>query len=115
LQDKDDPLLREQLSEDRESLIDILMSAGASYLSNDDIRHLPTWTQVSTLYGAEPIVYGLDTCQAYRERLQYYNVTEGKPRVAGLFNTGTNAVAQSLLINYKPVPDVKVCGVEEYY
>ena len=99
---------RQELSKDREQLIHILTNAGATYMSLEDIRHLPTWTQVSNLYGAEPIVYGLETCQAYREKLQTYNHTESKPRVAGLFNTGTNAVAQSMSDNFKPVDDVKV-------
>ena len=102
---------REELSKGREQLIHILTNAGATYMSLDDIRHLPTWSQVSSLYGEEPIIYGLETCRAYRDRLQYYNRTDSKPRVAGLFNTGTNAVAQSMSDNYQPVEDVKVSCV----
>ncbi|GKZ01254.1 hypothetical protein MPSEU_001076400 [Mayamaea pseudoterrestris] len=109
---------RTELSRDRESLIHILMSAGVTYLSLQEIGSLPTWTQVSSLYGSEPLIYGLETCQAYRDTLQRHNATaasaasgaavvEPKPRVAGLFNTGTNALAQSMFDNFQPLPDVK--------
>lgn len=105
-------VLSEELTRDKEPLIHILTNGGDKTLSAEAIRSLPTWTQVSNLYGSEPIIYGLDTCQAYQERLLQFNaskiVSEPKPRVAGLFNTGTNAVAQSMSINYRSVLDFKV-------
>ena len=63
---------------------------------------LPTTTKVADLYGPEPIVYGLETCQAYRNKLQALNQTP-QPRIAGLYNTGTNALAQLLQYNLQRV------------
>ena len=63
-------------------------------------QDLPTWNEVTRLYGEEPVILGLDTCQQYRDMLSKDNI-EPKPRVAGLFNTGTNAMARSLRMNLK--------------
>jgi hypothetical protein len=105
---------RDELLTDREHLFNILKSAGVDSLTNDDIEVLPTWTQVSSLYGSEPVIYGLETCETYRTTLQQYiknsNTTDYQPapRVAGLFNTGTNAVSQSMSMNFIMMDDYMV-------
>ena len=60
----------------------------------DLCRRLPKWSTVSTFYGDEPRILGLDTCETYRQLLGS-NET-GRIRVAGLYNTGTNAWARFL-------------------
>jgi len=89
-------------------------------------RGLPTDRHIEDLYGPEPIVHGLDTCQAYRDSLKRGNSVrqqreqqflvdnsnntstvatadddEPKPRVAGLYNTGTNALSRAFNNNLK--------------
>ena len=100
----------------KEPLLSILVRSGkaAKDFTSNDCKVLPTWAEVVDLYGEKPIIFGLDSCARYREHLQaqkdgflpvpleFTNLTvppKPQPRVAGLFNTGTNALAQSFWLN----------------
>ena len=85
---------------------------------------LPTWEQVTALYGRHPVLYGIhnsNTCTAYRDRMMMTTTTttivpqsihpedvhplQRYIGVAGQMNTGTNALAKYLLQNiYLPSP-----------
>jgi hypothetical protein len=86
-------------------LLTILKAAGMKNISTDTCARLPRWKDVARFYGAEPIVYGLDTCERYRALLsaEANNGTAVEPmvRVAGLYNTGTNALGHLLSYNVK--------------
>jgi hypothetical protein len=87
-------------------LLKILNDAGIKNASSNDVcTRLPRWKDVARFYGEEPIVYGLDTCERYRALLSAdaNNGTAVEPmiRVAGLFNTGTNAFCHLLNYNVK--------------
>jgi hypothetical protein len=89
--------------EGKERLIEILSSAGDKR-ARSRCAKLPTWKEVQNLYGSEaPIVHGLDTCERYRELLsaEANNGTRVEPllRVAGLYNSGTNALDHTLNSN----------------
>lgn len=76
---------------------------------------LPQWKQVAHLYGDTPVVLGLETCAQYRETLlllqQQQNINNNNAtmpttttiapavRVAGLYNSGTNALTAALADN----------------
>lgn len=70
---------------------------------------LPTWKSVSNLYGNEPIVYGMETCEAYRALIQQARVPP-MPRVGGLYNTGTNALAWTFLDNLERIGEKDLIG-----
>lgn len=98
-------LVRENMEcEGKEKLLQILLGAGKEELHRSDCQSLPKWAEVSSLYGDQPIVFGLDTCQAYRAGLQRAGL-EADIRVGGLFNTGTNALADSLGLNFRELDD----------
>jgi hypothetical protein len=62
----------------------------------DIIRELPTWKQVTDLYGEKPVIHGLDTCQKFQDhsdRADHFVST------AGTFNSGTNLMAELLIAN----------------
>jgi hypothetical protein len=87
-------------------LLKILKDAGMKNTSSGDVcKKLPRWKDVARFYGEEPIIYGLDTCERYRAKLSAdaNNGTAVEPlvRVAGLYNTGTNAFAHLLNYNVK--------------
>jgi hypothetical protein len=106
---KDEPTLNHSVTnsacQGKEGLINILRRAGRITISQDLCQELPTDSEVSELYGDGPVVYGLDTCEQYRALLSANanNGTAVEPlvRVAGMFNTGTNAFQHSLNINIK--------------
>ena len=92
----------------KEKLLEIFVKAGLADLMDDEdmlCDELPTWAEVSSLYGDEPVIYGLESCQRYRDKLAAFRQAGRKvnpdPRVGGLFNTGTNAFAASLILNYE--------------
>jgi len=62
-------------------------------------QRLPTWKEVTELYGSGPVVLGLETCSDYRNRLQKNSNYSPQAAVAGLWNSGTTALSLSLLRN----------------
>lgn len=74
----------------------------------DLCQRLPTQEQVIERYGPEPIVIGMDTCAKYRQLLtaRYNNgqTLKPMPRVAGLYHTGTNALAKTMRLNVERLP-----------
>jgi hypothetical protein len=80
---------------------EIVTSSNASYYCRD----LPTWQQVVDLYGAQPIIVR-HLCSRRRRRQGRKRQSQSprprqplQPRVAGLYNTGTNALVKLLPLN----------------
>jgi hypothetical protein len=94
----------------------ILMAKNTTnnYNPQDLCESLPTLQEVANQYGSEPVIYGLDTCQTYRNLLKAEanngSTLPPMPRVAGLYNTGTNALTRLLEMNFPPAPvlDTKI-------
>jgi hypothetical protein len=92
---------------DKKWALEILHSSdGIFEMDGKTCRRLPTQSEVSHLYGADPVVYGMETCEQFRRNVQQaqkeaIDSVHALPtvRVAGLFNTGTNAMAASLARN----------------
>ncbi|GAX28722.1 hypothetical protein FisN_25Lh228 [Fistulifera solaris] len=90
---------------DKKWALEILHSSDGIFQINSKIcQNLPTQSEVSHLYGADPVVYGMETCEQFRKNVEQARDTLGRRavptvRVAGLFNTGTNAMAISLARN----------------
>jgi len=71
-------------------------------LTTEERAKLPTvWHNLKEMYGnsSEPIIWGLQTCQAYRDKVP--DKRQRYTAVAGLFNTGTNAMEFHLQHNLK--------------
>lgn len=64
-----------------------------------DCTDLPTWEQVASLYGESPVIIGQERCEEFRRRVQTSN-NNSVPRIAGLYNTGTNALAKLWEVNW---------------
>lgn len=82
-----DTLSLEEVKKGREELLAILEDAGVQDIDAASIAKLPTWSQVTKLYGDKPVVYGLETCERFRNTIPKEDASVG---TAGLFNTGTN-------------------------
>ncbi|GKY96751.1 hypothetical protein MPSEU_000634500 [Mayamaea pseudoterrestris] len=103
--------IKNPTSSNKDPLLDLLRDAGIdpASLGNETLDQLPTWNEVTSLYGPEPIIYGLETCQAYRE---HSDPAEHFIGVAGTFNTGTNLLADLLGKNCFMPERVKKHGAE---
>ena len=89
---------------DKIPMLQVIFAAGmnlTSTLCND----LPPWRNVTDLYGEGPIVLGLETCQEYRDLISSHQGAEPRPKVAGLWNTGTTALSRNFNINMELYDD----------
>ncbi|KAL7545039.1 hypothetical protein ACHAWF_008409 [Thalassiosira exigua] len=73
----------------------ILKSAGAK-VDAETTAKLPTWDDVVAQYGPSPIIYGLETCEPYRQMIPPEDRMVGP---AGIFNTGTNLLFELMKRN----------------
>jgi len=78
-----------------ERISKILISANAE-VDEETLSKLPTWDDVISQYGEKPIIYGLETCEAYRQSVKPEDRMIGP---AGIFNTGTNLLFQLMKEN----------------
>ena len=74
----------EEAARDRQPILDLLERAGLS-VDVHVLQRLPTWTQVTELYGDEPVILGTETCQSFRNNVPINRRFVG---VAGQMNTG---------------------------
>ena len=81
----------------------------AANLDASNCTLLPKWSDVCVLYGDEPVILGLETCAAYRDKLKsaQQQFPESLERIAGIYNSGTNAVAHFLNLNLKTYENYK--------
>jgi hypothetical protein len=103
--DFDDPWQRDDLPMDRLSesweqaaaqrvpLLQLLARANLTIHDLNVLRQLPYWSDVTDLYGSEPVVLGMETCQRFRDAVPAEHRYVG---VAGQMNVGTNALGQYL-------------------
>eukprot|EP00980_Cylindrotheca_fusiformis_P002459 scaffold584_cov132-Cylindrotheca_fusiformis.AAC.12 len=80
------------------------LGVARSMIDGEALRNLPPWSQIVSNYGSEPVIYGLERCQAYRETVSERNRIIGP---AGLFSTGTNVVHKLLINNCVPPEGVR--------
>lgn len=97
---------RKECSDKKWALEIVHSSDGFFKMDDRTCKKLPTQQEVSVLYGDDPVVYGMETCEQFRNNVQqvqseanYRERAVPTVRVAGLFNTGTNAMAVSLARN----------------
>lgn len=79
-------------------ILRLLRSAGIDDLTEEEKKHLPDWKALQSLYGdlEEPVIVGLETCATYRNTVPPH---KRYAAVAGMFNTGTNAMEHHLRKN----------------
>ena len=75
----------------------------AGVIVDDNLQsRLPTWGEMTSLYGPQPNIIGLERCEAFRHSLA--KPSDALIGPAGLFNTGTNFLEQMLYLNCQ-IPD----------
>ena len=90
---------REKHRRAKKPILDMFHEAGIKDSDLDDatLQDLPTWEEVTYLYGDEPVIVGLDDqCEAFQ---QHSDPAEHFVSTAGTFNSGTNLMAELLLAN----------------
>ena len=71
-------------------------------------QNLPTWEEVTSIYGSKPKIIGLETCSTFQS-----TIPESDAYIApsGMFNTGTNLLAE-VLWEYCALPKRTYSGPE---
>jgi hypothetical protein len=92
------PLSSSSTTGGKEPILQLLRDAGvADDLDAETLASLPSWEQVTSLYGPTPVLHGLETCATFRASGS--DPGEHLLGVAGTFNTGTNLLAELLIHN----------------
>ena len=81
--------------EDQKEILRVLEQAGVT-VDDATLATLPKWSDITSMYGPKPIIYGLDTCAKFQSTFKPEERFIGP---AGIFNTGTNLLAELLKAN----------------
>ena len=73
-----------------------ILQAANIEVDDETVLQLPSWDDAVSLYGEKPIIYGLDTCEKYRQTVKPEDRMLGP---SGIFNTGTNLLFQLMKDN----------------
>ena len=108
----------------KEKLVAILEEANVtafhSVADKEELCYrLPTWKSITDLYGEEPVIIGLERCEQYKSIIGAYDKNDDNaefvshppsPRIGGLYNTGTNALAWYFLENIEKIGEKDLLG-----
>lgn len=88
---------------DKREVLELLQEAGISEVDDETASLLPTWKELTDLYGdllADQPIYtaGKETCQRFRDSVSPDRALIG---TAGMFNSGTNAMTYYLRANLR--------------
>lgn len=73
-----------------------ILNASKITITEEMAKQLPTWEDITSMYGDKSVIHGLETCEHYRNTVKPADRTIGP---AGLFNTGTNLMYKLLTDN----------------
>ena len=59
-----------------------------AHVPDNKVSQIPRWSVIQDIFGSEPVILGLETCEAYRQAVPLLENRIVAP--AGMFNTGTN-------------------------
>ena len=86
-----------ELALDKGPILKLVQDAGITDIDESDLQKLPSWSDVKSLYGEEPIIWG------YPEQCSKFQNLPNKAlhfiSTAGTFNTGTNLMSELLIAN----------------
>ena len=108
----------------KEKLVSILEEANVtafnSVADNEELCYrLPSWKSITDLYGKKPVIIGLERCEQYKSIVGAYDNSDNNagllshppsPRIGGLYNTGTNALAWYFLENIENIGEKDLLG-----
>lgn len=99
---------------DKQPILQLLIDADVDFndIDADKLAQLPKWSDVTSLYGSEPVYVGLETCQPFQANTKIDPV-EHFVSVAGSFNTGTNLMSELLISNCRMKERVTRYGLSQ--
>ena len=93
----DEGHLNSEMVRDKGPLLQLLREAGMDDLDEATLKALPTWSNVTDLYGKEPVLHGFpEECSKFQS---LPNPSLHFIASAGSFNSGTNLMAELLIHN----------------
>lgn len=103
---------RAVIQQEKAPVLEILKQAGVMLddLGDAKLQELPTWNQVTSLYGHAPKIYGLETCKAFQQQQQRGDAADHFVGTAGTFNSGTNLMSELMIHNCQMTARMKKYG-----
>lgn len=102
------PTMTTATTADREYVLGIFEEAGIT-LDDEAMEELPSWSHIKDYIGQKPIIYGLDSCSTFQNRIP---AVERNLGCSGMFNSGTNLLTQLLKENCRIPERVAKYGIE---
>ena len=59
---------------DKIAIINYFRLAGVE-LDDESIKLLPTWSQIESIIGNEPVIYGLEKCEEYKNNVHFLSAS----------------------------------------
>ena len=84
------------IADDKTKILDLFIDAGLKEMDDSTYAVLPSWNDVSSLYGEKARIIGLDQCETFQKK---GNPWDHFVSTAGMFNSGTNLMAEMLIHN----------------
>jgi len=97
---------------ERAHIVQLLKDAKIDFaaLDPETVQQIPKWREVTDLYGSEPAIAGLETCDDF---MRSPNPAAHFVSTAGTFNTGTNLMAELLIANCHMPARMKEFGASQ--
>ncbi|GKY91834.1 hypothetical protein MPSEU_000155000 [Mayamaea pseudoterrestris] len=95
---------------DKQPVLQLLLDARVDLNEIDPSKllQIPKWSDVTAVYGSEPVFVGLETCLAFQNNA--IDPAEHFVTTAGTFNTGTNLLSELLIGNCRMTERIKKYG-----
>eukprot|EP00978_Attheya_sp_CCMP212_P045863 scaffold363778_cov42-Attheya_sp.AAC.1 len=88
-------------------ILNMLLKTGVD-VDRATLKSLPSWQDVTLLYGEKPKILGLETCEEFRNTIP---TSQRFLAPAGMFNSGTNLLKMLLHLNCAPRTNNSVAGL----
>jgi len=88
-----------KMIKEKEPIIKLIQNAKVPFdplVDIDLLQDLPTWSEITGMYGEKPVIHGLDMCEPFRT---HSDPADHFVSTAGTFNSGTNLMAELLIAN----------------
>ena len=80
----------------KKQVLGLLLRAGLEGINKFTCDRLPSWNNLQSLYGKEPLIIGSETCELYRKTV---NESQVDLRIGGLYHSGVETISNLLTSN----------------
>ncbi|CAJ1965928.1 unnamed protein product [Cylindrotheca closterium] len=99
-----------KMIQEKQPIIKLIQDANVPFdplVDTELLNDLPTWSEITGMYGEKPVIHGLEMCEPFRT---HSDPADHFVSTAGTFNSGTNLMAELLIANCRMTERMKKYG-----